>query len=72
MAVIKRPDTPLQETFKKSKFDSSLLSTLKPTKLTDAAIAKKLGMENYRLQVNVGKEAGLVVFHLHVHLMSVA
>ena len=40
MAVIKRPDTPLQETFKKSKFDSSLLSTLKPTKLTDAAIAK--------------------------------
>lgn len=53
MAVIKRPDTPLQETFKKSKFDSSLLSTLKPTKLTDAAIAKKLGVATAALSTSV-------------------
>ncbi len=43
MGVSKKPVIPLQETFKKFKFDSTLLSTLKPARLTDAVIAKKLG-----------------------------
>ena len=34
------------------------------------AVAKKLDIEGYRLQINVGKEGGQEVFHLHVHLMS--
>ncbi len=33
-------------------------------------IAKKSGMENYRLLISVGKEAGQEVFHLHMHVMS--
>ena len=35
-----------------------------------ADIAKKLNIEHYKLQINVGEQAGQVVFHLHVHLMS--
>lgn len=34
------------------------------------AVAKKLGLRGYNLQINVGKEAGQEVFHLHVHLLS--
>ncbi len=52
MAVIKRPETPLEETFKKFRFDSTL-STLKPAKLTDAAIAKKLGVATAALSTAV-------------------
>jgi histidine triad (HIT) family protein len=37
-------------------------------------VAKKLGdelgLKGYRLQVNVGKDGGQEVFHLHVHLLS--
>lgn len=33
-------------------------------------VAKQFGLEGYNLQINVGKEAGQEVFHLHIHLMS--
>jgi histidine triad (HIT) family protein len=33
-------------------------------------IAKQLGLQNYRLVVNNGPEAGQSVFHLHAHLLS--
>lgn len=33
-------------------------------------IAKKLGLSGYKLQFNVGKSAGQVVFHIHLHLIS--
>ncbi|MBT4917467.1 HIT domain-containing protein [Candidatus Peregrinibacteria bacterium] len=33
-------------------------------------VAKSLKLSGYRLQVNVGKDGGQEVFHLHVHLMS--
>lgn len=33
-------------------------------------VAKKLGLAGYRLQVNVGKDGGQEVFHVHVHLLS--
>lgn len=33
-------------------------------------VAKKLNIDGYRLQINVGRDGGQEVFHLHVHLMS--
>ena len=33
-------------------------------------VAKKLGLEHYKLLMSVGKEAGQEVFHLHLHVMS--
>lgn len=33
-------------------------------------IADKLGLAGYQLQINVGRDGGQEVFHLHVHLMS--
>jgi len=37
-------------------------------------IAKKLGedlgLEGYRLQINVGEKGGQEIFHLHVHLLA--
>lgn len=33
-------------------------------------VAEKLGLTGYNLQINVGKDGGQEVFHLHVHLMS--
>ncbi|MFH1284616.1 MAG: histidine triad nucleotide-binding protein [Candidatus Peregrinibacteria bacterium] len=33
-------------------------------------IAEKLGLGGYKLQINVGKDGGQEVFHLHLHLMS--
>lgn len=34
-------------------------------------LAKKHHLDHYRLSVNVGKEAGQEVFHVHIHVMSV-
>lgn len=34
------------------------------------SVAKKMNLRGYNLQINVGKEAGQEVFHLHVHLLS--
>lgn len=53
MAVTKRPETQLLDTFKKVKFDSKLLPTIKPARLTDAAIAKKLGVATAALTTSV-------------------
>ena len=33
-------------------------------------IANKLGVKEYRLVSNCGKDAGQIVFHFHVHLIS--
>lgn len=33
-------------------------------------VADQLGLPGYNLQVNVGKDGGQEVFHLHIHLMS--
>ncbi|MCX6734927.1 MAG: histidine triad nucleotide-binding protein [Candidatus Peregrinibacteria bacterium] len=37
-------------------------------------VAKKLGQDlglsGYKLQINVGKDGGQEIFHLHVHLLS--
>jgi histidine triad (HIT) family protein len=33
-------------------------------------IAKKLNLPGYNLQINVGKDGGQEIFHLHIHLMS--
>ena len=34
-------------------------------------VAKKLDLADYKLKMSVGKKAGQVVFHIHLHLMSV-
>lgn len=34
------------------------------------SVADKLGLNGYNLQINVGKDGGQVIFHIHVHLMS--
>ena len=33
-------------------------------------IAKEKGVEGYQLLFNVGKSAGQIIFHIHLHLMS--
>ena len=33
-------------------------------------LAKKHGMDNYRLLISTGAAAGQEVFHVHMHLMS--
>lgn len=33
-------------------------------------LGKKFNLENYKLQISVGKEAGQEIFHVHLHLMS--
>lgn len=33
-------------------------------------VARDLNLAGYKLQVNVGKDGGQEVFHLHVHLLS--
>ncbi|HYT32664.1 MAG TPA: histidine triad nucleotide-binding protein [Thermoanaerobaculia bacterium] len=35
-----------------------------------AAIARELGIEEYRLVANSGSEAGQAVFHLHFHVLG--
>ena len=32
--------------------------------------AKKVGLKAYQTHINTGKEAGQVVFHLHIHVMG--
>lgn len=34
------------------------------------SIAEKMNLEGYQLLINVGKDGGQEIFHLHVHLMS--
>lgn len=33
-------------------------------------IANEKNLEGYNLQFNVGKSAGQIIFHIHLHLMS--
>jgi histidine triad (HIT) family protein len=33
-------------------------------------VARKLGLEGYKLQVHVGEKGGQEVFHVHVHVMG--
>lgn len=33
-------------------------------------VTKKLGISDYRTQINTGKGAGQEVFHLHVHVLA--
>ena len=33
-------------------------------------IAKKIKLKGYKLQINVGKDGGQEIFHLHIHLLS--
>lgn len=33
-------------------------------------VADQLGLRGYNLQINVGKEGGQEIFHLHIHLTS--
>ena len=35
-----------------------------------ADIAKDKELKGYNLQINVGRDGGQIVFHLHIHLMS--
>lgn len=38
--------------------------------LTAQKIAKEKNLDGYNLQFNVGKSAGQIIFHIHLHLMS--
>lgn len=33
-------------------------------------VTKKIGLKSYKTQINTGKEAGQVVFHLHIHILG--
>ena len=35
-----------------------------------ANVAKKLGVESYRIVSNIGEQAGQTVFHLHFHVLG--
>ncbi|MDQ3992064.1 MAG: HIT domain-containing protein [Actinomycetota bacterium] len=35
-----------------------------------AATARELGLDDYRLVVNVGERAGQTIFHLHWHVLG--
>lgn len=38
--------------------------------LTAKKVAEEQGLEYYRLRINVGRQAGQIVDHLHIHLLS--
>ena len=33
-------------------------------------VAKLMNVKSYRVHINIGKEEGQVVFHLHIHVLS--
>ncbi len=39
--------------------------------MTARDLAKKFNLEDYKLMMSVGKNAGQEVFHVHLHLLSV-
>ena len=47
--------------------DEELISKLM---LTVKEVTAKLGIKAYKTVINTGKEAGQVVFHLHIHILS--
>ena len=38
--------------------------------LSATQIAKKLNLDNFRLVINNGADAGQTVFHLHIHILA--
>ena len=47
--------------------DETLLGKLM---MTVKETTKKLGIKSYKTLINTGKEAGQVVFHLHIHILA--
>ena len=47
--------------------DENLLGKLM---LTVKETTKKLGIKSYKTVINTGKDAGQVVFHLHIHILA--
>ena len=33
-------------------------------------VTKKIGLKSYKVHINTGKDAGQVVFHLHIHILG--
>lgn len=50
-----------------AKEDIELLGSIQ---LVASRVAKKLGLESYRLVTNCGESAGQEVFHIHYHLLG--
>ena len=61
------PRKPLARVDEAQPADQALLGHLL---LTAAAVARKLGLEGFRLVINNGRLAGESVPHLHVHLLA--
>lgn len=34
------------------------------------AVSKKIGLKEFRIVINTGKQAGQTVFHLHIHMLG--
>ena len=49
------------------KKDSELLGHLI---LVSKKVSEDLGLSGYTLKINVGKDGGQEIFHIHIHLMS--
>lgn len=64
LIIPKRHISSLQET---EPMDQSLLGRLL---LLADQVAKEAGLAGYRVAINVGKEGGQVVPHLHVHVIG--
>lgn len=61
------PKTHIQSVAHLSDIDGSIVSRLI---LTARDVAQKKGLVGYKLLINVGRDGGQVVDHLHVHLLG--
>ncbi len=61
------PKKPIAKLSESTKEDTELLGKLM---YFAKQVAESLKLENYRLVVNNGEEAGQTVFHLHVHILG--
>lgn len=64
LVVPKKPITRLAEA---GEDDAALLGRCL---LTVGEVARRLGLESYRVVINNGSDAGQTVFHLHLHVLG--
>ena len=67
LLIVPKKHIPTMNDINEAEGDDALVGRMM---LVARDLAKELGLSGHTLQFNVGKSAGQIVFHIHLHMLS--